>query len=834
MKTYRHFLSTLVWTTLLLPAVSSAQFPWTGIIAPARATSNWSSAGLANNGGAIDIPPDASWTQCGSTIAAYGSSGSYASASTIQSAINACGTDQYVLLGPGTFYISPNITLKSNMELRGTGANQTFLYFNSSIASPGCNGPWGGVCITGSNTYAGNCTYNSLTPWNCFPGTTPGFGYSNSNTANWTAGYAQGAMTITLSNVAGIVPNLTPIVLDQCDTGLTGSLGVEGCYGGTAGAITAATIDAGGSGYSVGDTGTIICTPNWGDCFGADNATYQVTAVSGGAVTAFTISNPGNAYDVTTVSTGQNPAPTAATTGDGSGLTLNITGVSGYDNGAFFVCSITAICEDEGPSNTARPARSQQEVVIATAITGSGPYTLTLSHPLMHPDWASGQSPQAWWGTSTITNAGVENLWMTPAGGIASSCVVINTAYNVWVQGVACSTANFFHVDAYIASNILIRDSYFYWTRYAGTTSYGAGSAGQIAAELIENNIVQGVVDPFSISGGCTGCVIAYNFAVNNYDNSTANLFPSNTMHTAGTDYILEEGNIGAAMNLDTIHGAHLANTFFRNYFTGYESNNGTLPTQQTIPMVNGALSRYNNFLGNVLGTPGFHTTYQCNPTSATLVKCPLTNWAYIWDLGWSHAPSLFDYNNIPGEPNDVPTIGTIYRYGNYDVVNNSVQWNSSEVPTSDPNFPNPIPGSNTFPPSFYNSVAAAHSSCGTGLPFWRNPSTGTCPPYPSIGPDVSNGDIGMCTSGTYQWARALSSSQCAGGSFQAGPGTDGGYGNSNPAMRCYLNQMSGPPDGTGSMLTFNPASCYAPDSSGPAIQPSPANGVSGSYSIIL
>ena len=28
-----------------------------------------------------------------------------------------------------------------------------------------------------------------------------------------------------------------------------------------------------------------------------------------------------------------------------------------------------------------------------------------------------------------------------------------------------------------------------------------------------------------------------------------------------------------------------------------------------------------------------------------------------------------------------------------------------------------------------------------------------------------------------------------------------------------YLNQMGGAPDGTGSMLTFSPAACYAADS---------------------
>jgi hypothetical protein len=65
-----------------------------------------------------------------------------------------------------------------------------------------------------------------------------------------------------------------------------------------------------------------------------------------------------------------------------------------------------------------------------------------------------------------------------------------------------------------------------------------------------------------------------------------------------------------------------------------------------------------------------------------------------------------------------------------------------------------------------------------------------------------------MCTSGTYKWSRVLNSSQCSGGSSAA----DSGHDYPIPAMICYLNQMGGAPDGTGSMLTFNPEACYTKD----------------------
>ena len=806
---------------LLLSVVLHAQQPWSGIISTPRAT-NWSLAGLPG-----DTPPDSSWAQCGAAIAAYGSSSSYASPSTIQSAINNCGANEYVLLGAGDFYLTGGVSLKSNVVLRGSGANQTRVHVSSAQS---CNGISGLVCIVGSTVWSGSCSINvggnTYSMWSCPSGTAYASGWQYG--ANWTSGYSQGAATITLDNVNGIVVNQTPIVLDQCDTGFTGSAGTENCTG-TAGVITSASVysGGGGSGYAVGDTGKIICGTLNGRCYGGYNATYKVTSVSSGAVTGFSIVNSGSGYTYTNTGSGAAGTPTIATSGSGSGFLVNITGVSSYDNGSIFSCAIEMICSYESDGGTSRPARTQAEVVIATSISGSGPYTVTLNHPLMHPNWSSVQSPQAWWGSSTISHAGVENLMMDVSQ-VSASCVVMQTASYIWVTGVSCSTANYLHVNEYVVSNTLVSNSYFYWTKNVGTESYGLGSAGAVALGLYENNILQGIVDPLVASGTCAGCVFAYNFSVNDYDaGGTSFLFASSPMHQAGTDYILEEGNIGAGADQDSNHGPHFMNTYFRNYFDGYEPNNGTMPQYSTIPAIVQAFSRYNNYLANVLGTSGYHKVYQCVPSSSTQHYCATDSGSapgnvHIWDIGFSSIAQI-DYTNSPAEPNDLLTASSLYRYGNYDVVNGSVQWNSSEVPTSDPNFPNPVPNGNVFPSTLYNGVTGPFPSCGTGLSFWYNPTTKSCPSYPNIGPDVAKGDIGMCTSGTYKWSRVVSASQCAGGSFSAS--VNGGYGNSNPAMRCYLNQMSGSPNGTGSMLTFNPAGCYAIDTAETLPPPVNVNG---------
>jgi hypothetical protein len=786
---------------------------WSGILAPSRATS-WSNAGIP--GGV----PSGSWTQCGPTIVAYGASASPGTPATINNAIagtgsgyTGCATPYVIMLGSGDFYLNASINLRSNVVLRGAGANSTRVHFVNG-GSYSCNGITSVSCVVGSNTYGGYC---NVSQWPC----PPGQWVQSGTTANWTGGYSQGSSTITLDSVAGIVPNLTPIVLDQCDVGFTGSPGVENCTA-VAGVITAANVypSGGGSGYAVNDTGTINPSTNFGRGYGSGTATYRVTSVgTGGAVTGFTITNGGGGYTYTSTGYFGSATGTTKTSGSGSGFQVQITGVTGWDNGSLFPCAVTMICTRQSDSGTARNARSQQEVVVATSISGTGPYTVTLSRPIMHPNWASSQGPQAWWGSSTITNAGIENLLFdmsTISGG--ASAATIQTAYHVWVKGIASNTANFFHIYSFVDSNFVVRDSYFYMTTNQGTTSYGIGSGGAVGNALYENNVIQGVVDPIVPNGTCTGCVFAYNFSINDANWSTNTMFASSPMHSAATDYILEEGNIGAGANMDNTHGPHFMNTFYRNYFNGYERNEGVLPTQITMPIIVGAFSRYNNIVANVLGTPGYHTGYQCVPSSATQQYCSLygsPGYRHIFDVGFS-GDSQIDFNNSPNSPNDPLTASSLLRWGNWDNVTNAARWcgtstntawsstcgGASEVPVSDSKFPNSIPtlgdtgsGQGGLPASFYYSSKPS---------WWPSGKA-----WPAIGPDVTTGNIGQCSGGTYGFSKALSGSSCTGGSFTSAATTNGSHAVSIPAMDCYFNIMSGPPDGSGSMLAFNASTCY-------------------------
>src|SRR5437899_12578368 len=98
----RHKRSVLFFLTVLCFSSYGYAQQWSGIISSSRAT-DWSKAGVQ---GGI---PSANWTQCGSTITAYNGTGQ-----TIQTAINNCTANHYVLLGAGTFTLSSGFTVSKN------------------------------------------------------------------------------------------------------------------------------------------------------------------------------------------------------------------------------------------------------------------------------------------------------------------------------------------------------------------------------------------------------------------------------------------------------------------------------------------------------------------------------------------------------------------------------------------------------------------------------------------------------------------------------------------------------------------------------------------------
>ena len=159
----------------------------------------------------------------------------------------------------------------------------------------------------------------------------------------------------------------TSAIQPQPGTGTGLTITITATVGGT---ITAAAVDAGGVNYATGDTGLIQA--------GAMNGVYQVTAQSGGVVTAIIILERGTGYSTTT------GAATKAATGipanPGRGLTLNVTASSGpisaitIGNGGFnyVVGAVGTISGGTGDATYLVTAISPNGAVTSFVVTQGG------------------------------------------------------------------------------------------------------------------------------------------------------------------------------------------------------------------------------------------------------------------------------------------------------------------------------------------------------------------------------------------------------------------------------------------------------------------------------
>jgi len=226
MKHKRTLLSLFI--VLCHPTWSRAQ-AWSGIISSGRAI-DWSTAGIP---GGIPARPTVctNWYN-GSGVPGSGTgnngdyyfridvghasaeykkaSGAWATTGNefyadVNTALGACGSGNVVYLNAGTYYVSANITVPSNVTLRGAGANSTTLSANGSGAA---------VVYLGSNY--------------------PNF----SNAVSITGGTSVGSTRITVSNAANITVG-SYLVIDQLNDGvIVTNAGSEGtctwCDGGQA------------------------------------------------------------------------------------------------------------------------------------------------------------------------------------------------------------------------------------------------------------------------------------------------------------------------------------------------------------------------------------------------------------------------------------------------------------------------------------------------------------------------------------------------------------------------------------------------------------------------
>lgn len=812
---------------LLCPTLAHAQL-WSGIIDPSRAI-DWTSAGF---GAGTALPEPTS--QCGSTIAALGT---LASPGDIDSAIQAiapsCTAGQYILLGPGNFYThtplemfvggacnsalgSPSVCWANKLQLRGSGtqgANQTTIY---AVNTP--NGGYNAsfVPLTGGN--------NSVV--------------MVQNACDWTAGYAKGATVINLSNcgsttpAAGMLSNLKPpsggnpgsiISLDQVDV-LNDNGTIWPC------ALNGYCANHGTGGFTRNNG---PCLNSGANCWRSQVQIVEVTAITttgtlGGLSCSPTVPcvtiTPG--LYMPNWASGQLPQATwgaYAWQQSIENLVIDYRYSTGVGNGTSMMncyqCWIKDVVSLYAPRNHLQMSYGVKNSVITdnyiyqNSGTAAGTGAMTASGCTLTQ---SGGSPF----TSYMTEPGLNTLFISGAGVSGGWLTTTVTGYtdssHVTVSPCASTTV----------SGATVNGTYF----QHASVSYGI-ELEQASDNLVQNNICQFTTDGCNNSDGqVEGNVTFANFGINGIYYQPG--FMEAMYYSHAVDQMeLKELLIGNGQNIDNIHGTHAFISDFRDFLPGNQPNCGGIPCNAQTQAINlNAGARYINMIGGVYGDSTIHTVYKCTATSTSPCNggngVPVELIFGYTGLGGGYQ-SGYQYCQTPACSATVSYDQQVNTYSmlwaNWDAVTNTVRFcgnssdtgwsttcgSTSEIPTSLAFYSNPVPtlgdtgaGQGAMPASFYYS----------SKPSWWGSIA-----WPAIGPDVTGGTVGRCTSGTYNGAYALSSGQCGGGSFTAS--IDGGHVNATPAMTCYLNGMSGNPDGSGGPYTFNPSTCY---NSTPLVAPCP------------
>jgi hypothetical protein len=636
----------------------------------------------------LDSSRAVDWTSAGFTIPSYttncakqpaltpnSTSAAAANSTAIQSALASCdATHNVVNIPAGTYYVAGwTYGSQGKQVVRGAGPTSTTVIVTAEV---GCAGLSHGICMIDANpAYDGSS-------WIMPP--------SGTQQCSWTAGYAKGSTTITLSGCGGAPPLNKTIILDQAN--------------------------------DMSDTGGVfICDATLSGC--------------------------------------------TTEAGDYDGRLIN--GVT----------------------------HSLQQVVYTTGVTslGGGSYSVTITPGVYANSIRSAQSPGAWW-PGFVQNDGIENMTVDGSS-VSDGTMAMYDCYQCWARNMRFLNGGRNHILVMQSAQNVIRDSYFYGAQGSASQSYGVEfeiSSGT----LVENNIFQQATIPIMFGQG-TGHVIDYNYSI--YSNYAGSSFQSPYFgHSGGNQMVLWEGNNFLGIWTDDVHGSTATGTFFRNMLHGWQNGK----TDYTFPVGLRAFHRANNVVGNVIGHPGYHNTYESYATSASGGVNSNTASTSIYELGWS------DYSGIavcnPPVACDPLARSTLMRWGNYDTVTAGTKWDATEASPAAVTYVNA-----NFTSSYFGSLAHSlpASLYYTSKPSWW-PSTKAWPP---VGPDVSTGNLGICT-GTYVGSQATASSQCTGGSLSSAWAA---HVNSIPAQDCYLSVMNGPPDGTGSALNFDAGACYGTPTSG-------------------
>jgi hypothetical protein len=425
----------------------------------------------------------------------------------------------------------------------------------------------------------------------------------------------------------------------------------------------------------------------------------------------------------------------------------------------------------------AGPAQWMQITSItAGTCTDGSPCTVGVSPPIHMPNYGQ-KTVRAWWSSSpSVQGVLVQGMQLTGNDPILG----FRWAAKSWGQNLELKNSgggapHYLYMTHSV--QITFRDSYIVgggtWQDEYAANCYGSG------ASQFENNILEFIRSGF-VQEMCEGSVLTYNYHLTNSTNGSAN--PGNeeglfNNHGCCSGYTLFEGNDATSFISDDYFGGNQFATLFRNRLYGKTSLDTPGNTGSLTPVIFGTYNRFANIIGNVLGLVGYTTNYQ--EVGGDGNSCSYGNLA-IYAFGKGNANC-----SGGGPPDDLHNAPSSFRWGNWDVVTNAVQWNNSEVPTGLTNYYNTVASLHILPASFYYSAK----------PSWWGVTGQAAIPWPAIGPDVTGGNLT----------------------------NSGGFANKIPARVCFEAVMGGSFSDT-APRSFDANACYSQTSS--SVTPAPPSGL--------
>ena len=240
-------------------------------------------------------------------------------------------------------------------------------------------------------------------------------------------GYNTGLADLVIGGVT--VPNALTVAL------ATDATSVMAIDFGNSGKVTSVNVTFGGSGYAVGDTGTII--PDSGFPF-TNRATFDVVSETGGAITLLNITSGGLYYSIDDTCTLQNDAG-----GGGSGCTLSILTVQEDAFGSGYTNSTIEMKRDGMITDFATGTTDGSGSFTVTAGTGLG-FAVGDFIEVFQPSVASGLPADKAFGKITAVGGGISisSTWddalvnQITAGSVLTVSQSSNTSSTITINAV--------------------------------------------------------------------------------------------------------------------------------------------------------------------------------------------------------------------------------------------------------------------------------------------------------------------------------------------------------------------------------------------------------------